>query len=63
MTEDDGRGNAHSPQNKLGYERLIEDSGLEASAIKQRAALNINESATPIHLSQGSILGDNTLDL
>ena len=36
-----------------GYER-VEDSGLEKSAMKQRAQINIPE-ASPIHLSQGSI--------
>lgn len=36
-----------------GYERA-EDSGLEVSAIKQKAARNIGETS-PIHLSQDSI--------
>lgn len=46
----------HANSKGVAYEPRIEDSvGLEGSAIKQRAALNINHSATPIHLSQGSI--------
>jgi len=54
-TEDFGGYTFDEHANSKGYEPKIEDSaGLEGSAIK-RAALNINHSATPIHLSQGSI--------
>ena len=50
---------ASGPVRLGGYEKAIEDSaGLDQSALKQRAALNINEAATPIHLSQGSLVGE-----
>ena len=46
-------------QNRFGYEKNLEDSaGLDQSALKQRAALNINEAATPIHLSQNSPINE-----
>ena len=57
QTEDFGGYDLDENANK--YEPRIDDSaGLEGSVIKQRAALNINHSATPIHLSQGSINHD-----
>ena len=63
QTEDFGGYSLGDENNEAkGYER-IDDSGLEVSAIKQRAVMNINEAATPIHLSQGSILADQSLEL
>lgn len=49
--------NASGGRSGLGYERPIDDSGIDRSAIKQRASLNINETATPIHVSQNSAHG------
>ena len=48
---DDPVGNSGLSRHKVGYERPGEESMLEQSALKQRAAQNINESATPIKLS------------
>ena len=39
----------------LGYDRVEDSVGISKSAIKQTAALNIKEAATPIHVSQNSI--------
>eukprot|EP00353_Schmidingerella_taraikaensis_P002088 CAMPEP_0185597770 /NCGR_PEP_ID=MMETSP0434-20130131/81575_1 /TAXON_ID=626734 ORGANISM="Favella taraikaensis, Strain Fe Narragansett Bay" /NCGR_SAMPLE_ID=MMETSP0434 /ASSEMBLY_ACC=CAM_ASM_000379 /LENGTH=72 /DNA_ID=CAMNT_0028226583 /DNA_START=1873 /DNA_END=2091 /DNA_ORIENTATION=- len=47
LDEDNRQGSGSHP---LGNYERIEDSGLEKSAIKQRAALNIGETS-PIHLS------------
>ena len=49
VEDDKNDGSGHIA--KLGYENRIEESGLDASANKQRAAINIRESATPIHIS------------
>ena len=65
-TEDFGGYDLNENENSKNgmYEQRIDDSiGQGGSVVKQRAALNINHSATPIHLSQGSIDHATGLDL
>ncbi len=65
-TEDFGGYDLNENENSKNgmYEPRVDDSiGQGGSVVKQRAALNINHSATPIHLSQGSIDHATGLDL
>ena len=55
---DDDKSGGNGPK-RLGYEHVEDSAGIEKSALKQFASLNINEAATPIHISQNSVIPEN----